>query len=471
MDKLERIKLSAGGTRAQIAALAAITLIAAGLRFYKLGDWSFWYDEIYTLRAIGALPGTTFTDPGISKALIALAVNALGNSEWAARLVPALIGVLTVPVLYFLVRDLYNGRTALIASLLLGVSTWHLYWSQNARFYTTLLLFSTLALVAFYHGIEKDRLLNLVLFLVFLGLAVRERMFAVILLPIAALYLVCLQLLPFEKPPGLNRRNLLLLGLPVVLIGAVVGWIFLQDLPGYLAGFGTVNSDPIWILSGAVYYIGIPVILMGAAGGIYRLTAGRDRATLLFSIAALLPMLAVASLALIQYAANRYIFISLTSWIVLAGVAAEAIYARVQGSSRILAAGVFLILLLEPLSEDLLYFLYQNGNRDDWKAAFQRIEEEALAGDLVVVTEPLLGDYYLNHEVMGIESLAIESIGAMGRRIWFVEDNNLGTKSPHKLGWLEEHARLVANYDVDVRARVFKMRLYLYEPESTDRSQ
>jgi len=463
--------MSMGGRGTQLAALAAITLIAAGLRFYKLGDWSFWYDEIYTLRAIGALPGTALTDPGFSKVFIALAVSVFGMTEWAARLVPALVGVVTVPVLYFLVKDVYNARTALIASFLLGVSTWHLYWSQNARFYTTLLLFSTLALVALYHGIEKDRPIYLFIFLVCAGLAVRERMFAVMLFPSAALYLVCLKLFPFEKPPGFNKRNLLLLGLPVVLFGAVVGWKFLQDLPGYLAGFGTVNSDPLWILAGAVYYIGVPTILMGVVGGIYRLTAGRDRATLLFSIAAALPMLAVALLALVQYAANRYIFISLTSWIVLASVAVDEIFTRLQRSARFLASGVLLILLVQPLSEDLLYFQYQNGNRDDWKAAFQRIEQDALAEDLVVVTEPLLGSYYLDREVIGIESLEIEAIPEGGRRVWFVEDNNLGTKSPHKLRWIEAHARLVASYDVDVRARVFKMRLYLYDPGHKNLSQ
>jgi hypothetical protein len=33
--------------------LAAITLLAAALRFYKLGEWSFWVDEFYSVnRAI-----------------------------------------------------------------------------------------------------------------------------------------------------------------------------------------------------------------------------------------------------------------------------------------------------------------------------------------------------------------------------------------------------------------------------------
>ena len=30
--------------------LLLITLLAAALRFYKLGEWSFWIDEIYTIN-------------------------------------------------------------------------------------------------------------------------------------------------------------------------------------------------------------------------------------------------------------------------------------------------------------------------------------------------------------------------------------------------------------------------------------
>ena len=38
----------------QYAALALLTVLAAGLRFYKLGEWSFWIDEIFTLVRVDA---------------------------------------------------------------------------------------------------------------------------------------------------------------------------------------------------------------------------------------------------------------------------------------------------------------------------------------------------------------------------------------------------------------------------------
>ncbi len=65
--------------------------------------------------------------------------------------------------------------------------------------------------------------------------------------------------------------------------------------------------------------------------------------------------------------------------------------------------GILLLLVLEPLSEDALYFQYQNGNRDNWKAAFQLIEQDKVDGDIVVVSEPLVGNYYLEETTAGIE--------------------------------------------------------------------
>ena len=80
----------------------------------------------------------------------------LGVNEWNARLIPALLGVVSLPLLYFPIKKMFNPLVSLVAVLLLAFSPWHLYWSQNARFYVALLLFYTLALFLFYLGLEED---------------------------------------------------------------------------------------------------------------------------------------------------------------------------------------------------------------------------------------------------------------------------------------------------------------------------
>jgi hypothetical protein len=37
--------------------------------------------------------------------------------------------------------------------------------------------------------------------------------------------------------------------------------------------------------------------------------------------------------------------------------------------------GVLMILVLTALSEDVLYYRYQNGNREDWRPAIEFVEQ------------------------------------------------------------------------------------------------
>jgi hypothetical protein len=87
-------------------------------------------------------------------------------------------------------------------------------------------------------------------------------------------------------------------------------------------------------------------------------------------------------------------------------------------------------------------------------------------GDQVVVTNTQLGDYYTGDQTQNYFRFDSENLPTDGGRIWFVEDNNLGEKTADKLRWVEANSELIANFDVHVRARNFKMRVYLLDPET-----
>jgi mannosyltransferase len=448
----------------QYLVLAGITALAAVLRFYKLGAWSFWYDEIFTLRDLSRIFEFSVANQQFSRWLIFGAVNLLGTNEFNARLVPALVGILSIPILYFPTRKMFNVPTALLFGIFLAVSPWHLYWSQNARFYTTLLLFYTLGLFLVYFALEEDRPWYLVFALLFFGLAVMEREFAALLVPIVAVYIIGIWLLPFEKPPGFRARNILILIIPTLLI-TIAGSYKIFSNPGkWLAGFGWINNNPIWILSGITFYIGIPFICIGSAAAVYYLLK-KERSALLLAIAAILPALAIITLSMVQYSANRYVFVSLAPWLILSALGMWELFKQNKDRSWILVSGVLLTLLVFAMGENVLYFQYQNGNRDDWKGAFELLSNLKEPGDLVVVTEPRMGDYYLDADIIqDFGDLDYEALAESNQRYWFVEDNNLGEKEPEILDWVKKNSELIANNDVAVRARTFKMRIYLYDP-------
>ena len=460
----ERIQTNLKNVKIQYIILAVITLLAAVLRFYRLGEWSFWYDEIFTLRDVNNFLEISIIEQQFSRALIYIAVNLLGTNEFNARFVPALIGTISIPILYFPIRRMFSPAVAILSALFLAISPWHLYWSQNARFYTTLLLFYTLGLFLVYFAFEKDKPWYLVFSLLLLGLAVLERLFAVMLVPVIGGYLIALKVLPIEKPPGFRARNIWILVVPTIIIGLVGSYQFISNPGKWLEGFGWINNNPIWIISGLAFYIGLPFLCIGAVAAVYFLLQ-KSRAILLLTFAAIIPIVALVVLSLFQYSANRYAFVSLTSWLILAGLGVWELFRQSKGRTWILVSGVLLILLLVPLSENILYYQYQNGNRDNWTAALRLVNRSKVPGDMVVVTNTQLGDYYTKGEgTINFRRVDYDSLPTEEGRVWFIEDNNLGEKQPNILRWVEQNSDLIANYDVHVRARIFKMRVYLYDP-------
>ena len=450
----------------QYLLLAIITLLAGVLRFYKLGEWSFWYDEIFSLRDVARIFEFPLVNQQFSRWLIYAATSALGTTEFNARLVPALIGTISVPILYFPTRKISNAPTAMLFAVFLAISPWHIYWSQNTRFYTTLLLFYTLSLFLVYFAFEEDKPWYLVFALLFFGLAIMEREFAAILVPVVAAYLIGIKILPFKKPPGLRPKNILILLVPIILIVIVGSYNFLANPEKWVEGFGWINNNPIWILSGIIFYVGIPFICIGLLAMIYFLL-DKDRGAFLLATAAILPAAAIIIMSMFQYTANRYVFVTLIPWLIMSALGTWELFKQNRGRSWILVAGVLLVLLMFPMGENVLYYQYQNGNRDDWKGAFQLVNERRQPGDLVIVTEPGMGDYYLDEEIVkDFSDLDYKNLPDSDHRYWFIEDNNLGEKDPDILDWVEDNSQLVATKDVVVRARTYKMRIYLYDPSN-----
>jgi hypothetical protein len=159
--------------------------------------------------------------------------------------------------------NFWDARLALISALLLAVSPWHLIWSQTARFYPALMLFYMLALLAIFSGLERDRPWQLVAGLLFFYLALSERIFALLLGPVVATYLLLVWLLPWPKPAGFNRRNLFILSLPVIvgLLAEGINWL----MTGYSRFFGDfgwfflyVNNTPARLLGTTLFNVGLP---------------------------------------------------------------------------------------------------------------------------------------------------------------------------------------------------------------------
>ncbi len=147
--------------RGEALALTIVLATALGLRLYHLGD-GLWFDEIQTLVDYVRLPLaqllTTYDSQNqhmLYSVLARLSVLTFGESAWALRLPAALLGVGGIAAVYAFGRRIADGREALFAAALLAVSYQDVWFSQNARGYTGLLL-GTLASSALFLDLLRE---------------------------------------------------------------------------------------------------------------------------------------------------------------------------------------------------------------------------------------------------------------------------------------------------------------------------
>lgn len=158
--------------------LVFILLLASILRFYNLSTYpALNADEAaigynaYSLIQTGKdehgnpwpVHFQSFNDykPGGYFYMVLPFVYFFGLSEWSVRLPGALMGVLTVLVVYFLVEELglslkrkYN-LLALVASLLLAISPWHIHFSRGGWEVNVATFFITLGVLLFLKAIRN----------------------------------------------------------------------------------------------------------------------------------------------------------------------------------------------------------------------------------------------------------------------------------------------------------------------------
>ena len=132
-----------------------ITLIAAALRTYGLNRLSLSSDEAFSQVIALAPPGLSWeamivdaVHPPLYYLILRAGTCLFGQTEFALRFPSMLCGILAIPLLFALVFRLTHRReVALFTALLLAVSPFHIWYSQDARMYA---LFVCLSLAAMY---------------------------------------------------------------------------------------------------------------------------------------------------------------------------------------------------------------------------------------------------------------------------------------------------------------------------------
>jgi hypothetical protein len=177
----EREQHERGLLRLEIALVVLLTVIALGVRLYRLGDsLHTMIDEIHF--AVGVTYFWKFPDVNLLEPMPTTAafpfifsygewgtVALFGRNFLGLRAFSAILGALTVPATYGLARELFDRRTAILAGLVLLTFPPHVHYSRLALNNIADPLFGTLALFFLARALRRRQRLDYVLAGVMLG--------------------------------------------------------------------------------------------------------------------------------------------------------------------------------------------------------------------------------------------------------------------------------------------------------------
>lgn len=140
--------------RAELAILLSIMTVAIFLRIKGLTTQSYWVDELFSVHA--SRPSLTLTEsitvtigdevhPPLYQILLWGWYKAWGYSEFSGRFFSSVTGVLSILAIHFLGKEIRNTRTGLYSAAIMATNVFLIYYSQEVRSYSLLVLFSILS--------------------------------------------------------------------------------------------------------------------------------------------------------------------------------------------------------------------------------------------------------------------------------------------------------------------------------------
>lgn len=118
------------------------------------------------------LNSSEITHPPLGKTLIAVGIMLFGMTPFGWRLIPALAGIIAVPVFYLLAKKLTNEHSAFLATVLFCVDFMHLVQSRMGTVDMLLVLWILLSWYAVLQWLNNEQMIYLVATAIFAGLAI-----------------------------------------------------------------------------------------------------------------------------------------------------------------------------------------------------------------------------------------------------------------------------------------------------------
>lgn len=490
--------------------LAAILLLGLFLRTYCLTCESLWVDEGYSVNWAESGPLNVIysvsndVHPPLYYIVLSCWMSFAGDSELSLRLLSAIFSILSMIMVYKITLLLTDRRTGMLASLLFALSVFQIYFSQEVRGYSMLVLL-TLVSMYFFLRLPEKRKSTTILYIISSMLMVYTHYFGLFVILSQNVYVLSKPF--FRKKPMIPIRKwitlqviLLITFIPWITVmvyrlmtsvangtSTSIGWIPLPSAyslvetffqySGYYYlypwGFGTQYFHYMSILSAILSVI---VIILAVKSVIYvnrkRITITRkDRDQLYFLLLWMLIPIAVPFI--LSYLLSpiywaRYTIVASPAFYILASMGIRSINTKY--------VRYILIAVIVVLSLTNAYRFHSEVNKEEWRDAAAYIDSHGMPGDILLmykeftVNGPI--EYYLNndYEIIGfppggvqVGDQELDNLREMtsgNDRIWLILSHHIysydGTDESIKDTLRESHEMIDEH-------EFFAIELYLFE--------
>lgn len=451
---------------------AALTVLAAALRLFRLGHESLWFDEVYS---IWVAQGPMWSLPTLLEWKVPFPLYygllhgwllIFGPGPAALRLFSVVAGVASVPLLWRLTARRLGPQAAFWAAALLAVSPLHIWYSQEGRQYALVVLLVILAADALQRALLDGRARDWGAYALWATLALYTHYYAGFIL--VGFGLVALWSW-WQK--GHRRADFVHLALAHLAIAVLFAPGLIVPLGQAQSGtwnwvaakYGVPGARQLYDLAGAFSYGTLfdPILplkltllglyLLAALLGLRALRRRAERPVLLLVLAWLgtAPALAFLISQIAPLFLTRYLLPALPAYLVLVAVGISRLQPP-QGQNGILVndttlspisrAGWLLGAVLLATSLVASRPIYAGGLKEDWRGVAQVVAAQEQPGDLILLVDEDIAvpfNYYYTGQAdqlrlwRGVTDPAeiaarIEPALAGHRRLWLVTSHAPG---------------------------------------------
>ena len=401
--------------------MLGIVALGALLRFWHLGHQSLWLDEAYThnlvRKSLGGMLSTiphTESTPPLYYLLQWGVSQVLGTGAAAMRALSAVCGVLAIPVAYAAGRELVDERAGLLAALLVAVNPYFVWYSQEARAYSLLVLMAALSIYAFARVLRRRTAGAAALWGVVAALALLTHYFAAFLVVPEAAYLLY---------ATRSRWVALATLLPLATAAALTPLALDQRRSGHAQWIGNLSLSrrledlPKKFVTGE---LGLPLPVLGALAGVVVVGAlawaairshgrRRDRLILMLGLAVACVVIPIALSAVgLDYVFARNLIALYVPLALAAGIAFA-----VTGRLGLAAAGLVCAVAIVVNA----FVAYDpKVQRDDWRGLARTLGPASAPRAFVLgpgVQEPAFSLYAGRSQRVGAEGVTVREVDAV----------------------------------------------------------